>query len=190
VTISKGFWLGQTPVTLGAYRKFAQAKGRSLPPAPSFAQDESHPVVNVDWEDAKAYCAWAGSRLPTEAEWEYAARAGSTAARPGELDQIAWYGSNSEGHTHPVATKASNQWELYDVLGNVWEWCADWFDPDWYQKREEKDPSGPSTGEFRVVRGGSWRYVARFARVSVRYRNEPDGRLNSIGFRCVREVIP
>ena len=192
VRIANGFWMGQTEVTVGAYRRFTQATGRAVPPAPSFAQNEGHPVVNVTWDDALAYCRWAGGRLPTEAEWEYAARAGTTGPRYGELAAIGWYTANSGGHTHEVAQKQPNGFGLYDMLGNVWEWVADWYHEEYYAAfdSEPRDPRGPPTGQLRVLRGGSWFLDPRDVRASYRTRVVPGSGVNSGGFRCVREVIP
>ena len=100
------------------------------------------PIVNVSWDDAQAYCGWMGGRLPTEAEWEYAARGGSTEARYGNLDDIAWYGKNSGNQTHDVAQKRANGFGLYDMLGNVWEWVSDWYDQYYYQSSPSQDPQG------------------------------------------------
>jgi formylglycine-generating enzyme required for sulfatase activity len=190
VEIARGFWIGQTPVTVDAYQRFvAVAKHRRLP-RPSFAQTGQHPVVNVSWDDAVAYCKWAGGRLPTEAEWEYAARGGNPAPRYGELEKVAWFDKNSASGTHPVGQLAANAYGLFDTLGNVWEWCRDWFSDSYYTDSPPKDPGGPGSGDYRVLRGGSWNGYARFARASFRYRNQPDIRNFNLGFRCVREVIP
>jgi formylglycine-generating enzyme required for sulfatase activity len=192
VTITKGFWIGQTPVTVGAYKRFAGARERELPDAPVFNsgwENDSMPVVNVTWDDGTAYCGWMGGRLPTEAEWEYAARGGSTEARYGNLDEIAWYSNNSGNQTHHVAQKHPNGFGLYDILGNVWEWENDWYDPNYYQFSPSQDPSGPASGQLRVLRGGSWFSLTGFVRVSSRYRFNPSVRYSHLGFRCGGEVF-
>ena len=130
-----------------------------------------------------------GGRLPTEAEWEHSARVGSTDPHYGDLDAIAWHAGNSGRGTKPVRTKQPNAWGLFDMLGNVWEWCYDWYGP--YPNGSVTDPAGPQSADsFRVVRGGSWGNNPWDVRVSVRYGYRPEGRSGNIGFRCVREVIP
>jgi formylglycine-generating enzyme required for sulfatase activity len=147
VTITKGFWIGQTEVTQEAYQKVT---GKN----PSYLKGAKLPVETIIWNDAQSYCRMAGMRLPTEAEWEYAARAGSSASRYGNLDQIAWYDGNSGNRTHEVGQKQANAWGLYDTLGNVWEWVADWY-ANSYPAGNQTDPRGPTRGQYRVVRGGS-----------------------------------
>jgi formylglycine-generating enzyme required for sulfatase activity len=204
VTITKGFWIGQTPVTVRAYKRFAGATGRQMPNAPSFNSgwtNENMPVVNVTWDEAQAYCGWVGGRLRTEAEWEYAARGGSTQARYGPIDEVAWYYENSGGGTHDVAQKRANGFGLYDMLGNVWEWVNDWYDANYYQSSPPRDPQGPTrgvavaagrfilVGPHRVYRGGAWDFVAKNVRVSQRGGEDPTGRYGNVGLRCAGKVF-
>jgi len=191
VTITKGFWMGQTEVTVAAYQRFAHATNRQMPPAPVFNSgwaDQNMPITNVSWEEANDFCTWTGGRLPTEAEWEYAARGGDPHARYGNLDEVAWYAKNSDGRTHDVAQKQANGYGLYDTLGNVWEWVNDWFDDKYYEHSPTQDPKGPTTGEYRVLRGGAWFYFPRFVRVSMRVRFYPEGRVGNYGIRCLEEA--
>ena len=180
VQITRGFWIGQTPVTQAAYAKVM--KGAN----PSHFKGAEQPVENVSWEDASAYCKAVGMRLPTEAEWEYAARAGNGNARYGPLDGIAWYGANSGGETHPAGRKEANAWGLHDTLGNVWEWVSDRYGA--YERQAVSDPVGPPNGGSRVLRGGSWGFNPEYVRVSNRVRSEASNRYSDIGFRCAGEL--
>lgn len=183
VKISQGFWMGQTEVTQAAYLRLIGVN-------PSYFRMPQLPVENVTFDDAKNYCEAAGGRLPTEAEWEYAARAGSTTSRYGDLDEIAWYQKNSGSHTHKVGQKLPNAWNLYDMLGNALEWVGDWFDQDYYKQSPSEDPKGPATGTYRVVRGGSWVYGSVAQRASYRGEGNTKYAYLSFGFRCVLNEFP
>jgi formylglycine-generating enzyme required for sulfatase activity len=176
VTIMKGFWIGQTEVTQAAWQ-------RVMGTAPSFFKGVKLPVEDISWDDAQGYCQAVGMRLPTEAEWEYAARADSSGSRYGNLDGIAWYIGNSRSKTHEVGGKQANPWGLYDTLGNVWEWVADWY-ADQYPPGPATDPQGPASGKYRALRGGAWHYDPRSARASYRIRSEPANHNVDFGFRC------
>jgi sulfatase modifying factor 1 len=177
VTVAKGFWIGQTEVTQTAFERVGGTN-------PSYFRGPLLPVTNIDLNQAQDYCQAVGMRLPTEAEWEYAARGGNSAAGYGTLDAIAWMSDNSGGNTHPVAQKRSNGFGLYDVLGNVWEFVSDWYDRGYYGSSPSLDPHGPVIGSYRVVRGGSVLDRAGILRVSVRGRYEPGYRTTNYGFRC------
>jgi formylglycine-generating enzyme len=196
VVLSHDFYMGATEVTVRAYRQYAKETGLSLPPTvlQRFSKTDDAPIVGVSWEEAGAYCKWdGGGQLPTEAQWEFAARAGSTVARYGELNAIAWYHENSPGSgANPVGLKLPNRFGLYDMLGNVWEWCSDWYDKDYYENTYKgapvTDPTGPSSGEGHSMRGGAWSGVARYARASSRAGDFQKSGPYGVGFRCVREV--
>ncbi len=192
VTISKSYYMGKFLVTQEQYEK---VMGKN----PSSFNGPKNPVDSVSWDDAVAFCRQISTqsgrtvRLPTEAEWEYACRAGTTTAYyfgndSSKLGDYAWTGQNSEETTHPVGEKKPNAWGLFDMHGQLWEWCADWFDEEYYAKSTAVDPKGPETGEQRVLRGGAswfWMMPASWYRSASRMVNKsPD----MVGFRVVVEA--
>lgn len=255
VRITRAFYLGQTEVTVGQFRRFVQASGylpeseadgtgaygynAAYDPAtsakgdafegrdpryswrnPGFVQGEDHPVVNVTWHDAVALAAWLSAtegrryRLPTEAEWEYACRAGSRTRWPQGDDpqallqhanlfdqdalphwprQVQWQAQALQGHdghafTAPVGSYAANAFGLHDMVGNAWEWVSDWYGETAYAQAPAADPQGPATGHVKVRRGGSWHTWPLYARCAYRNWNLPQTRYTLVGIRLLREI--
>ncbi len=153
----------------------------------------NHPVEQVTWHEARAYCSQLGKRLPTEAEWEYAARGGTKTEYywGDEMNpDYAWFEENAAEATHPTGTKKPNSFGLYDMSGNVWEWTADWYAKRFYEESPKKDPQGPKSGEEKVIRGGSWYSSDRHLSSATRYWSEPNIRNSNFGFRCARDSSP
>lgn len=207
------FLMDRTLVTQEQYEK---AMGDN----PSRWKGPKNPVEQVRWSDAVRFCnkrseteglrpcydlkTWKcdfeanGYRLPTEAEWEYACRAGATTAyyfgdEPSKLGEHAWFDKNSGGHPRPVAQKQPNAWGLYDMCGNLWEWCNDFYKVDYYSESPPTDPRGPEAGQTKVVRGGAWRFSAERCRAGYRYNENPGYAdvcfgYDIYGFRCVRKA--
>jgi len=194
VTLTRDYWLGKYEVTQGEYMAL-MGKNPS-----HFTGDTNRPVEKLTWFEAAAYCQeltrreqQAGHlqpgyvyRLPSEAEWEYACEAGITnlfsfGDSVTNADQYAWTMENSEGMPHPVGQKRPNPWGLYDMHGNVWEWCSDWFAP--YPATGLTNPSGPPTSKFKVFRGGGWNQAIEFARSRNRFMMSPSNGIHFVGFR-------
>lgn len=200
VRISKPFYIGQCEVTVGQYRKFVEAtrhEAGSEWRAHWKNQTDEWPVTYVNWNDAAAFCAWLSRkegklyRLPTEAEWEYASRAGVSGKYcfgdgDSEFGANAWYDRNADKSPHPVAQKKPNAWGLYDVHGNVWEWCADWYDAHYYAQSPPTDPLGAASGSVRTLRGGSWGDGPSDCRAANRLHGTLNSRTNRRGFRIAR----
>jgi formylglycine-generating enzyme required for sulfatase activity len=189
VTLTRDFYLGRHPVT---QRQWEPVMGNN----PSVFKGEDKPVERVSWEDVQQYiqklnerAGEARYRLPTEAEWEYACRAGSSGKycfgdHETMLGEYAWYEKNSDRQTHPVGLKKANDWGLYDMHGNVWEWVQDWYGD--YPAASLTDPEGPSSGSARVYRGGSWFNPAKGCRSAARDLYDPGLRSGHLGFRLLR----
>ncbi len=220
VILTGPFYMGVHDVTVGQFKAFVKETGYQTEPEkgggayrfadgswqldplanwqnPGFEQSDDHPVVCVSWNEANAFCNWLSKKekrmyqLPTEAQWEYACRAGTTTAYsfgddPKDLGDYAWYQDNSGNHTHPVGGKKPNPWGLYDMHGNVWQWCADGEReyPKAPHKESIKDPKGPDNGG-RVVRGGSWVFEPGYCRSAYRHVDYPGIRNVNFGFRVV-----
>ena len=185
VTLSS-FWMSQTEVTQAQYYKVMGSNPSKWTSDALGYRSENNPVELVTWSEAKKFCEKLGYRLPTEAEWEYAARAGTTGDYYGSLNRIAWHQENSDEQTHPVAKKYPNSFGLYDMLGNVTEWVNDWYAEGYYFVSPRSNPKGQSQGYVRVLRGGSFRDLTKHLRVSYRFLRYPDLRDVNFGFRCAQ----
>jgi formylglycine-generating enzyme required for sulfatase activity len=199
------FYMDVYEVTVGQYKKFIKATGhRALPDwVSTYSPTDNHPVVGVSWDDAQSYCKWAGKRLPTEAEWEKAARGGLVGKK------FPWGDSNPDGsqcnfadrntsyfwsdknvndgyqYCAPVSSFSPNGYGLYNMAGNVWEWCEDWYVDNYYANSPARNPQGPTGGQYRVCRGGSWVVYPNYLRAADRVRGVPTSGFYGLVFRCV-----
>jgi formylglycine-generating enzyme required for sulfatase activity len=201
VTLTQSFYIGRYEVTqsqwtarMGSNPSFFTSASAQVPAG----QVPNRPLEQVSWNTIHGFLSATGMRLPTEAEWEYAYRAGTTTAFPSmpgypsgtnddtQLGAIAWFGSNSASQTRPVGQKAGNGFGLHDMSGNVWEWVNDWYSGIYYASSPSVDPPGPSSGSFRVLRGGSWDDVSINCRSSERVFIDPSAVYRGVGFRVAR----
>ena len=188
----------EEPILMGTHAVTQAQWSAVMDGNPSGFKGDNRPVETVSWNDAQAFIAALnirenseGYRLPFEAEWEYAARAGSESAyafgsETNELKQYAWYQKNAGNETHPVGELPPNAWGLYDMYGNVHEWCQDWFDREYYSRSPSHAPQGPAQGLARSLRGGDWGSEAWYCRSASRSLSSPDRRSNRVGIRLVK----
>ncbi len=193
------FYIDIYEVTNAQYKKFMDETGHE---SPGFWNNSSfnapnQPVVGVSWNDAVEYCKWIGKRLPTEAEWEKAAKGGLVDKKYPWGNNITYDDANFFGtggkdiwnQTAPVGSFAPNGYGLYDVIGNVWEWCSDWYSESYYSESSSQNPKGPNNGYYRVLRGGAWNLGLEYLYTTKRYSRDPNSRFyNDQGFRCVMDA--
>jgi formylglycine-generating enzyme required for sulfatase activity len=207
VTLTQGFWMCRSEVPVYAYERFVAATGGTMPAEPDTEampgyndgwRKKNHPMVKVTWEDAAGFCRWSGGRLPSEAEWEYAARGGVEGFKypwgnDRSHDQANYWrtgGQDQWTYTAPVGSFPPNAFGLYDMAGNVYEWVADWYSEDYYARSPRTDPAGPPRGQLRVTRGGSGFINPAVMRISTRLRSAPDTRNVAVGIRCAADELP
>ncbi|MEW6026044.1 MAG: formylglycine-generating enzyme family protein [Planctomycetota bacterium] len=187
------FLMSKTEITQGVWRKIMKERKDKSDDSPSFFKaDEDFPVEQVSWEDVQKFIEFAKDmRLPTEAEWEYACRAQtSTNFYWGDTEdaEYMWYAKNSGDKTQAVKNRKPNDYGLYDMSGNAFEWCKDWYDARYYYNSPKENPQGPKTGKLKVMRGGCWKSNAYPCRSDVRSKIEPNTKSSEIGFRCASDV--
>lgn len=185
------FYISKYEITVEQFRYYCQQTGKEMPPAPHFGWEDKAPIVNVTWQQAYDYAKWVGGRLPTEAEWEYAARGGKYSkgyAYSGSDDalEVGWCYENSDKKTHPVGEKKANELGLYDMSGNAWEWCNDNYEIYYYKNSPQKNPQGPATGIGKVNRGGCYNFDYRLMKNSHRRGSGEESIGTGTGFRIVK----
>lgn len=206
------FYIDKNEVTVAEFSRFCRAYRRRMPKQPKWSDDD-HPVVNISWPDANAYASWSGKRLPTEAEWEFAARYTSKSTQYiGDPKNL--YGQShgniadesileikvrfpikeryDDGYIYsaPVGSYPPNILGIYDLEGNVLEWCSDWFDENYYKNSENRNPTGPATGSYKIIRGASWNRSGEYLRATYRTWYPPACAFDFLGFRCAKDVSP